>query len=402
MAPPQALRKSSRLHFAQERPALPLMHRALRFQELGLIAVIAVIAVLLTVFGGEMTGADGREVSRFLRADNLVQVAKSTSFIAVMAVGATLVILSGGIDLSVGSIYALSAMAGAMTLHRFGPLGPGGEVAGLSPVAAGVLACLAVGALCGAVNGMLVVGLRVHPFIVTLGTMAAFRGVAFVMPGWFAAEGELAVGQTISDFPEAFTDGFIRREMFFGKGLYPVPMFLMIAVAAAGAFVLHKTVFGRRLFALGSNEQAARLCGVPAALTKILVYTASGLTCGIAAVIFLGYYGAASSDAGTGYELAVIASAVVGGASLAGGRGSAMGALLGALVLQLISNAIIILNIDQNYSLVITGAVIVAAVVLDKLNGALIERSFRSRTPGSTPPPSGSETPHESEAAARV
>ena len=123
----------------------------------------------------------------------------------------------------------------------------------------------------------------------------------------------------------------------------------------------------------------AYLCGVPVGVTKVLVYAASGLTCGIAAVIFLGYYGAASSDAGTGYELSVIASAVVGGASLSGGRGSALGALLGALVLQLIANAIIIMNVDQNYSSVITGAVIVAAVVLDRVNTALVERSATER-----------------------
>lgn len=365
------------------------MRQALRFQELGLLCVIVVIGAVLTALGGTISlpGTDGTDVavSKFLRAENLVQVAKSTSFIAVMAVGATLVILSGGIDLSVGSIYALAAMAGAMVLHRYGALGPQAEAPVWIGPAAGIGACLIVGTLCGMVNGLLVVGLQVHPFIVTLGTMAAFRGISFVMPGWFAGEDELVVGQTIGDFPEAFTEGIIRREMFFGEGLYPVPMFIMVAVALAGAFVLRKTVFGRRLFALGSNEQAARLCGVPVAWTKVGVYALSGLTCGIAAVIFLGYYGAASSDAGTGYELAVIASAVVGGASLAGGRGSALGALLGALVLQLISNGIIILDIDQNYSLVITGAVIVAAVVLDRVNTWLVHRSL-SRAPAACPP----------------
>lgn len=334
------------------------MRQVLRFQELGLVVVILMIGALLTVFGGEVPvrGPDGiQEVNKFLRPENLVQVARSTSFIA------------------------LCATAGSMVLHRFGPMGPQADAAGAVAVLAGGGTCLAVGTLCGTLNGLLVVGLRVHPFIITLGTMAAFRGIAFVMPGWFAEEGELVVGQTIGDFPEAFTDGFIRRELLFGKGLYPVPMFIMVVVALAGMFVLRKTVFGRRLFALGSNEQAARLCGVPVGVTKVLVYAASGLTCGIAAVIFLGYYGAASSDAGTGYELAVIASAVVGGASLSGGRGSALGALLGALVLQLIANAIIIMDVDQNYSSVITGAVIVAAVVLDRVNTALVGRSAGGR-----------------------
>lgn len=362
----------------------PVIRRLFQFQELGLLLVILLTGAMLAFYGGTTTAlnshGDRVQVNKFLRADNLVQLAKNTSFFAIMAVGASLVILSGGIDLSVGSIYALSAVAGAMVLHKFGVIGSRANAPPALAVTAGITACLVTGALCGLLNGALVVLLRVHPFIITLGTMAAFRGIAFVCPSWFAQEGDLAIGQSIGDFPTSFTDKFIRLDLnqLLGRtgesGLYPIPMIIMIVVTVIGAWVLRSTVFGRRLFALGSNEQAARYCGVSVAPAKLLVYTISGLTCGIAAMIMLGYYGSASSDAGNGYELGVIASAVVGGASLSGGRGSALGALLGALILQMIYNAIIILRWDQNYSQIIIGAVIVIAVVLDRVNTAILRR----------------------------
>lgn len=357
------------------------MKRTFYFQELGLVVVIAVIAGLLAYLGGTVRVATGAEVNKFLRPDNLVVLAKNTSFFAIMAVGVALVIISGGIDLSVGSIYALSAVCGAMALHRYGPLGTRPDASPVVAVSAGLAACLIAGALCGLVNGLLIVLLRVHPFIITLGTMAAYRGIAFVCPSWFSREGAVSIGQSIGDFPVSFTDNLIRLDLnrILGRagdsGLYPVPMFIMIGVAVLGWWTLRKTVFGRRVFALGSNETAATYCGVPVARTKLFIYTISGLTCGIAAAIMLGYYGAASSDSGTGYELLVIASAVVGGASLSGGRGSAIGALLGALILMLIQNAIIILKINQNYSQIIIGAVIIIAVVLDRLNTQLLRRS---------------------------
>lgn len=337
--------------------------------------VILFIGAMLSYFGGTAPARSGDEivqVNKFLRADNLIQLAKNTSFFAIMAAGTALVIISGGIDLSVGSIYALSAVSGAMVLQKYGPVGTVADASPFKVVTLGMFACVGVGALCGLVNGLLIVLLRVHPFIITLGTMAAFRGIAFVGPSWFAPEGDVSIGQTIGDFPAAFTDHFIRYEM--GKGLFPVPMFIMIAVCVAGAFALRKTIFGRRVFAIGSNELAARYCGVPVGVTKVAIYVISGMTCGVAAMIMLGYYGAASSDTGAGYELTVIASAVVGGASLAGGRGSVIGALLGALILQMIDNAIIILKINQNYSRIIIGVVIIIAVTFDRINTAVLRR----------------------------
>ena len=224
---------------------------------------------------------------------------------------------------------------------------------------AAILLCLGVGTLCGLLNGLAVVLLGVHPFVITLGTMAIYRGIAFVM----------TKAQAYTHFPAQFTDGLIRYEV--GRNLYPVPMLIMVGLTALAAAYLRYTVGGRHVFAVGGNEQAARLSGLPVERVKVKVYAFSGLTAGIAALIMLGYYGSASSDAGKGYELDVIAAAVVGGASLSGGRGTALGALLGALIIQIIANGIIILEIDQNYSQIIIGAVIVLAVVLDRLNTAL-------------------------------
>lgn len=338
-----------------------------RFKETGLLGVVVALGLLLSIFGGSIqvrnrgTG-ETQTVNKFLRADNLDKLAKNTSFFAIMAVGATLVIISGGIDLSVGSIYCLAAVCGAMFLHRFGPQGASAGASPVWVVPAAILLCLGVGTLCGLLNGLGVVLLRVHPFVITLGTMAIYRGIAFVM----------TKAQAYTHFPAQFTDGLIRYEV--GHNLYPVPMTIMVAVTAMAAVYLKFTVTGRQIFAIGGNEQAARYSGLPVERVKLKVYAFSGLMAGIAAMIMLGYYGAASSDAGKGYELDVIAAAVVGGASLAGGRGAALGALLGALIIQMINNGIIILEIDQNYSQIIIGTVIVVAVVLDRINTLLRER----------------------------
>jgi len=338
-----------------------------RLKEAGLLGVVLVLALLLYFFGGSLTISDRatgevHTVNKFLRADNLDKLAKNTSFFAIMAVGVTFVIVAGGIDLSIGSTYCLTAVCGAMFLHHFGPQGPG---AGASPawvVPAAILLCLCVGTLGGLLNGMGVVLLGVHPFVITLGTMAVYRGIAFVM----------TKAQAYTHFPPEFTDGLIRYEV--GHNLYPVPMLIMIVVTALAAFYLRSTRGGREVFAIGGNELAARFSGLPVGRIKLRVYAFCGFTAGIAATIMLGYYGSASSDAGSGYELDVIAAAVVGGASLSGGRGTALGALLGALIIKMIDNAIIILQIDQNYSRIIMGAVIVLAVVLDRVNTLLSER----------------------------
>lgn len=348
----------------------PPVRRHPRLQESGLLGVLLALGLLLSVFGGSMQVTDratgqSRSVNKFLRADNLDKLAKNTSFFAIMAIGATFVIITGGIDLSVGSIYCLAAVSGAMFLNYFGPRGAG---AGASPgwvVPAAIGICLGTGALCGLLNGLGVVLLRVHPFVITLGTMAIYRGAAFVM----------TKAQAFTHFPAEFTDGLIRRPVNWGTAcLYPVPLAIMVVVTLVAGWYLRRAVAGRHIFAVGGNEQAALFSGLNVSRVKLLVYTLGGLAAGVAAMIMLGYYGSASSDAGKGYELDVIAAAVVGGASLSGGRGTALGALLGALIIQMINNGIIILNIDQNYSQIIIGWVIVLAVVFDRINTSLREK----------------------------
>jgi ribose transport system permease protein len=349
-----------------------------KFKETGLVGVLVALGLLLSIFGGSLQIQDRDtgnvvKVNKFFRADNFDKLAKNTSFFAIMAVGATFVIITGGIDLSVGAIYCLAAVCGAMFLNRFGPHGSGAGTLAFLVVPGAVLVCLGVGALCGFINGLGVVGLRVHPFVITLGTMAIYRGIAFVM----------TTAQAFTDFPGQFTDGFVRREItWHGASLYPVPLAIMIGVTAFAWWYLKHSVTGRQIFAVGGNEQASLYSGLPVSWVKVKVYMFSGLAAGISAMIMLGYYGSASSDAGQGYELDVIAAAVVGGASLAGGRGTALGALLGALIIQVINNGIIILNIDQNYSQIIIGAVIVLAVLLDRINNTLREeRMARAARP---------------------
>jgi ribose transport system permease protein len=217
----------------------------------------------------------------------------------------------------------------------------------------GVGVCGLAGLACGALNGGLVVGLRVHPFIITLGTMAVLRGVVFVATS----------GQSITGIPASFSAGLVKAELW---GVYPVPMLVMLGVALAGHVVLTRLVLGRRVFAIGGNETAAAYAGIRVGLVKVVVFSIGGLLAGISAAVYLGYYAAFEPNAGNGYELSVIAATVIGGASLSGGRGSALGAVLGALLIQLITNAMIILNIDSSYTSIVMGAAIVAAVVLDQ------------------------------------
>ena len=191
--------------------------------------------------------------------------------------------------------------------------------------------------------------------------MAILRGVAFVV----------TKGQSVGGFPAGLRD-FVRLEV--GDGLSFVPLAAMVLVTVAGWIFLSRLAAGRRVYAIGGNELAARFSGIRVERVKLGLYLLSGLTAGIAALLSLGYYGAATSGDGSGYELNVIAAAVVGGASLSGGRGSALGVVLGALIIQMISSGIVILGIDQNYSQIIIGTVVIAAVVLDNFNTWLATR----------------------------
>lgn len=324
-------------------------------QQAGLILVILLLGVILTAFAGShVDRVTGRPVNNFLNSYTLMQTATDASFFAIMAIGASVVIISGGIDLSVGSVYAISGVVMAMALRAMGERGDA------VTILTALVLCVGVGVVCGLLNGLLVVGLRVHPFIITLGTMWVFRGLAFVTS---KAESILV--------PTALT-GVTKATLGLGGALYPVPMLIMIGVTAAGAIYLSKTVMGRHIYAVGGNLQASRYAGLRVNRILVGVYVVAGLAAGIAAFVGASFYGSASCADATGYELYVIASAVVGGASLSGGRGSAVSAMLGAILIVLIRQSIRTLHFDQNYEWIIIGIATIIAVVLDRINTRMV------------------------------
>lgn len=341
---------------------LPPITKSARFSiapELGLALVVLALGVLLGVYGWH-DAAPGRP-NTFFNFDNLIDgIATPMSYYAIMAVGLTIVIITGGIDISVGSVMALSALGAAAALQTLPANAPAIQVL---PVA--ILVPLSIGLVCGLINGLLVTGLSLHPFIVTLGTMSIFRGLANVLPS------EKTLPSAGKRLPSAFTTDFMRIEWF---GIQPMPLIIMLICIALGWFYLRMMVAGRETYAIGGNEEAARFSGLRVPWIKLRTYTLAGLAAGVAGMVSLGRFGTASTSTGTGYELTVIAAAVVGGASLLGGRGTAIGALLGTLVIALIENGIIILRLAQEYRLIIIGLAIIIAVSLDRLSAYLRSR----------------------------
>jgi ribose transport system permease protein len=334
-----------------------MVGRILSSAQAGLLLVIVCLGAILALLAGSHPDrVTGEPVNNFLNSYTLIQTATDASFFAIMAVGATIVIISGGIDLSVGSIYALAGVTTAMVLREYGAAGP------FQTGLLGLAISLGVGLACGLMNGLMVVGLKVHPFIITLGTMWMLRGIAFV-----ASEAQ-SIG-----LPPSLT-AIAKASLGLGESLYPVPTLVMLVVTVLGAVYLRHTVMGRHVFAIGGNAEASRFSGLRLNRIQIGVFVISGLTAGIAAFMGASFYGSASCVDATGYELYVIASAVVGGASLSGGKGSAVNAMLGALLIVLIRQSIRTLHFDQNYEWIIIGCAIIIAVTLDQANARLTAR----------------------------
>jgi ribose transport system permease protein len=276
----------------------------------------------------------------FLTQRNLVNILQQSSINAVIAIGMTLVIISGGIDLSVGPIAALAAVLGATLL-----------VSGL-PVPLVILAAIAVGMLCGLANGSLIAYVGLQPFIVTLGTLSLFRALALIYTG----------GNPILSLPKEFRQIF-TTEIF---GL-PVPVIIVAVLAILATILLKKTPLGEYILAVGGNEEAARVSGVPIEMTKVVTYMISGGLAGLAAVILIARLGAAEPTLGTLWELEAIAAAAIGGASLMGGKGSIIGTILGAIVLGAMRNGLTLLNVQAFYQLLATGIIIILAMIVDRL-----------------------------------
>lgn len=334
----------------------------LRSQQFGLVVVLLLLGTALTLGAGSHVDPQTQQVvNNFLNRYTLIQMATDASAFAIMGVGATLVIIAGGIDLSVGAIYALAGVMMAMVLRAVAPTDP------TVTVLLGLGTCLAVSLICGLANGLMVIGLGVHPFIITLGTMWILRGIAFVSS---RAESIL--------IPQALT-AVAKAPLGLGAALYPVPLLAMLMVTIAGAIYLSRTVWGRHIFAIGGNVEASRFSGLNVRRITLGVFVLSGLAAGGAAFMGAAFYGAATSSDANGYELYVIASAVVGGASLSGGKGSAISAMLGALLIVMMRQGIRTLHLDQNYEWIIIGTALIVAVVLDQRGFKMLTDRFAAR-----------------------
>ncbi len=287
---------------------------------------------------------------QFFAAANLELMARQTVIVCVAALGMTMIIVSGGIDLSVGSIVALATVVTALLLRRMGPL-------------AAAAGAVAAGAVCGALNGILITRLRVVPFIVTLGTMLLVRG---------AAKG-LADERRI-EAPATWLNDLLRTARGGGGWLLPSGLWLTLALAAIVAFTLDYTRFGRHLFAIGSSERTARLCGVRIDRTKLAVYTAGAALAALSGVLQFSKLSVGDPTVAQGLELDVIAAVIIGGGSLLGGRGSVAGTIAGAAIMAVIQIGCSQQGLPNWVQQIVTGAIIVFAVGLDRWRQAALAR----------------------------
>jgi ribose transport system permease protein len=285
----------------------------------------------------------------FLQVDNLVSILQSTAVNGVLAIACTFVIITAGIDLSVGTMMTFCAVMAGVFLTYWG-----------LPVYFGIFAAIFFGALCGWSSGMLIAKLKVPPFIATLGMMMLLKGLSLVISGTKPIY--------FNDTP-SFSQ--ISQESLIGDLIpaLPIPnaVLILFLVAIGAGIILNKTVFGRYTFALGSNEEALRLSGVKVDFWKVVVYTVSGAICGIAGLLIASRLNSAQPALGQGYELDAIAAVVIGGTSLSGGTGTILGTIIGAFIMSVLINGLRIMSVAQEWQTVVTGVIIILAVYMDIL-----------------------------------
>lgn len=304
------------------------------------------VVVLLLLIAAAALLTDGV----FLQPDNLVNVARQISFEAMIAFGMTLIIITGGIDLSVGSVVALAGVVAALAMRA-----AGGESTGA--ILVGALAACGTGLAGGAAAGAIITRFALPPFIVTLALMLVARGLAFIFCG-----GE-PIYEGLPPDLRWFGRGFVFENAL-GRRL-PVPVLLMAILFAASWVLLARTVVGRCVIAVGSNEEAARLAGIPVRRTKFFVYLLTGGLAGLAGLMHDGKLMAADPKTAEMWELNIIAAVVVGGTSLFGGRGSIPGTLVGALIIGVLNNMLNLMSVQHFWQKVVLGLVILAAALLD-------------------------------------
>ena len=281
----------------------------------------------------------------FLTADNFLNVFRRSSMYAIVGVGMTAIIISGGIDLSVGSMLAMSGMIGAWTIQHIG-----GDNVTAGTMWLGTFAGIATGTLAGFFNGALINGLKLPPFILTLGTMSAFRGISYVMND----------GEPYN----------VPAYKFLGDGvIFNVPVSIIIAVVIVliASAILTRTTLGRYTYAIGANRTATLYSGVNVTRNLTIIYTLSGMLVGVASMIQTSRTISAQPTAGIGMELDIIAAVVIGGASLNGGRGTIIGTIIGTLLISFLRNGCTLLGISTNIQLIVIGIIIVVAVSVDQL-----------------------------------
>lgn len=276
----------------------------------------------------------------FLSLENLINVARQVSITGIVAAGATLVMLAGGIDLSIGSVLAATMAFSAYLMVNIG----------LHPVI-GVLAGLALGGIIGLMNGILITKLNIPPLITTLATMTGARGLTYI----------ITKGASIF--------GFSRNFKFIGQGYIakiPVPVIIMIVVLFITFFILNNIPFGRHIYGIGGNEEAARLSGVNVNKVKLIVYIIGGVLAGLGGIILLSRMGTGTPTAGNGFELEVITAVVLGGVSISGGEGKLRGVVIGVLIMGILSNGLVILNVVWYYQWIVRMIVLLIAVGFDR------------------------------------
>lgn len=277
--------------------------------------------------------------STFLTPGNLLNVFRQAALLFLIASGLTLVLISGGIDLSIGANLGLSACLSALVLKATGS------------IALAIVAGVSAGAAVGLLNGIVIAYVRIPPFVATYGMLWVLTGITYFVMG----------GEAISDFPSEFR--------YLGSGYLlgiPVPVYLMVVFLIGGGFFLQRTIYGQELYTIGANHTAAYLSGIPVRSRHVLVYTVSGAMAGLAAVVFLARINSAEGDIGETVLLPAITAVLIGGTSLFGGIGTLTGTLLGALIITIVINAMNLLSVHTNWQPLVTGLIVVLAVLVDR------------------------------------
>lgn len=285
----------------------------------------------------------------FLQTDNLVAILQATAVNGVLAIACTFVIITSGIDLSVGTLMTFCSVMAGVFLTYWG-----------LPIYMGIFAAIFFGALCGFTSGVLIAKLKIPPFIATLGMMMLLKGLSLVISGT-----KPIYFNDTPEFPMISQESLIG--WFFPALPIPNAVLILFVVAVAASLILNKTVLGRYTFALGSNEEAVRLSGVNVDFWKIVVYSLNGAICGIAGLLIASRLNSAQPALGQGYELDAIAAVVIGGTSLSGGTGTILGTIIGAFIMSVLTNGLRIMSVAQEWQTVVTGVIIILAVYADIL-----------------------------------